>query len=100
MDAGIPLQLVQCDVDRFPVRFSHAVIPSHKGRQRHGFGRGKCGIPPGAMFDRSNRFSIFRLVCMHGPVAYQLLSGQRMLAFTQPRKFIGANRSGKSEFLR
>ena len=100
-DAGlrIALQLVQptLTASRFTVRLTHAVIAADKRRERYGLWSGKRGIPSGPVLYRCDGLSVRGLVLMLLPVLDKLLAGLRVLAFTQARKFLRANRSREAE---
>lgn len=96
----VSLQFIESDVYRLAMCFPHAVVTTDKSGQRDGFRCRERRIPSGTMFDRSDRLPILSLIFMHISVANQLLSSQRMLAFAQARKVIGANGTRESIFLR
>ena len=47
----VSFQLLQCHADAFAVRFTHAIIATHKGRKRNRLGCGERRVPPCTMFE-------------------------------------------------
>ena len=52
-DAGLRVvfELIEGNADALPVRFADTLIAADKRGERDRFGRGKSGIPSGAMLD-------------------------------------------------
>jgi len=90
---GVPLQLSQDDTHTFPMRLSHALVATDKGGERYGLWRGERSIPTGAMLYARHFLAEFALIGFGNLMANELRFRVRVLAFSQTRKMLIADRT-------
>ena len=73
------LQLRERGGHRLPMSQAHALIAAHKGCQGHGFGRGKCSVPTGAVLHRLRDGTIRVGLFACDAMLHHLLAGSRIL---------------------
>ncbi len=79
--------------------FPDPVIAAHKRGERYRLGRGKCGVPAGAVLGAGHFPAEFPFVRSRNLMPDKLLFAVRMLAFTQPREVLRLNRAGELPLL-
>jgi len=84
-------------VSTLAMRFTDALIGADQRGERNGFGRGKSGIPSGAMLHRLDGLAIGILIFIRRSLPNKLLVGLWMLALAEFREVLGGDGSGKAE---
>ena len=98
-DAGlcVTFELFKGNSDALPVRFAHTLIAADQRGERDGFGRGKSGIPSGAMLHRRDGLAVGILIFIRRSLPNKLLVGLRMLTLAEFREVLCGDGSGKAE---
>src|SRR5690348_3855281 len=79
--------------------FSYSVIAAHKRCKRYRLGRGKGGIPTGAMLDGCDRFPVRTFVFLNDAVTHKLLASDGVLTAREAGKVLLVHASGKAELV-
>jgi hypothetical protein len=97
-DAGlrIVLELFKGCGDALSVRITHAIIASHKSRQRNRFWGGKGSIPPGPVLHCLYGLSVVTLILVGRSLSNKLFACRRVLPLAEPSKILSGNRTGKA----
>ena len=98
-DAGlrVAFELVEGNANALAMRFTDALIAADQRGERDRFGRGKSGIPSGAMFHRRDGLAVGILIFIRRSLPNKLLVGLWMLALAEFREVLGGDGSGKAE---
>jgi hypothetical protein len=93
----IVFELIKGRADAVAMRFSHAIIPTDKCRQRNGLRSGKRGVPSGSMLHCLDGLSIGILVLVGRSLSNKLFACLRVPALAELSKILCRNRTGKPE---